>query len=270
MKTILIRGLLTAMLVLSPALAPAQMASGSYDVDFTGDLNLFDLSGTYTEDLGGIGLDYTLNMEPSGKFTGTGGATVGDFMGYDMNLNIGMTFSGSVSSSRNVTRVTMQAKLNGSGTVMGYNVTFSGNLKETCEVDLDTRALAGNVSGRVSVAVPEMHKKASQAVREPVSTSLPADVDGTWHLSMDVSPATGTKYAGSAEAVLPNGRTLPFTVTGSYSSKADTSKLTLKGSGLNRGASLSVLAALDEGGIVNLRTLSGKVLGQALKYKVGQ
>ncbi len=266
MKKLLMGVLLTMVLAGFASLARAEMAAGTYTVSFGGNLDLYDLSGTYSEDLGGINLNYTLTMEPSGKFTGVGTASAGDFFGYDLNLDMDLDFTGAVSVSGNVTRVNMQMKLKGGGTVEGYAVTFSANMKETCEIDTSSQSLVGTVSGKVNVAVPAMHKKASQPVRDTVNTPLPWGMNGSWDLVLNVIPSGKSKYTGSGEVALSNDRTLPFTVTGSYASKSDTSKLTLKGSGSNRGASVSVLGAFESGS-VNVQTLAGKILGQTLKYK---
>ncbi len=73
-----------------------------------------------------------------------------------------------------------------------------------------------------------------------------------------------TRYLGTGSILLDNGRDIPLTITGSYTKKTDQTKLTLKGTKLDRSVSLSVSTICTNAEMV-LRTLTGKAFGQSLK-----
>src|SRR5437667_1298890 len=146
MRTYLRVLLFLGLINLATPVCHAEVASGTYTQDFTGAINLWDISGSYNEDLGGISVDYTLNTEPSGKFTGQGTADVQDT---DVNLHADFTLSGSVKTAGDVTRVTIALKMKGSGQVSGHDATFSASLKEKLEIDSINLQMTGTASGSV-------------------------------------------------------------------------------------------------------------------------
>ncbi len=240
--------------------AQAGVGAGTYTVDMAGVDELWDVSGHYHQDLEDMSLDYTLNMDPSGKFTGYGDATVSGFSGYHVHLDINFTLNGTLKSSGNTVKVDMTMKLSGSGTVQGYAVTFSGKISESMALNMLTRQLVGTASGSMTVAVPsERVRETAKIPKMVVDTSLPYNMDGTWDLTL--SPTVNkNKYSGTAQATLSNGRVVGMTMTGTHTPKTDISKLTLKGTG----ASLNLSTIFSQYGPV-IKTLSGKALGQNLK-----
>ncbi len=253
-------GLAAGMLVFASVGSRADQASGSYTNTFTGNLSVWDLSGTYTENVEGILLNYTVNVDPSGKFTGQGTASVNGFQGYNMNLNMDLSFNGKVTTAGNATRVTMTMKMKGGGTMEGYGITFRASANENVEVDGANRQLVGRMSGSVSVAVPSLHRHASAPFRTTVDTALPPGATGDWTLTVNLAP-NGKKYSGNASASWAGGKTVNLTATGNYVTKSDTTRLTLKG---RNAVSLAVTAccANDQ---MNLKRLNGKLLGQKVK-----
>jgi len=252
-------GLLAGMLLFATAGLRAEIGSGSYTNEFNGDVNLWDVSGTYSEDLGGLSLDYILNMESSGKFSGQGKVSLPSFSGVDLSLNADYSFNGAVSGVGSTVRVSMTMKMKGSGEVEGTNFTFSASATEHLSPDAANQQLTGTVTGSESVSIPLLHKHASVPFRTTVQSALPAGMNGTWTLAFDVSPI-GNKYSGTGLVTLSSGKTLPVAVTGSYAANTGVSKLTLKGAGIN----LSLTGLLENGQII-VQKLTGKALGQTVR-----
>ena len=247
------------MLVLAAAGLRAEMASGSYTNSFNGYVNLWDVSGTYSESLDGLSLDYTLNMDSRGKFTGQGSASLPSFYGVDLSLHAHYSFNGAVSTAGRAVRVSMTMKMKGGGAVQGTNFTFSASATEHLTADAANSQLIGTVTGSESISIPALHKHASTPFRTTVQTALQAGMNGTWTLAFDVFPS-GNKYSGTGSVTLSNGQTLPVAVTGIYAAKTGVSKLTLKGGGIN----LS-LTGLLQNGQITIQKLSGKALGQTVR-----
>ena len=79
---------------------------------------------------------------------------------------------------------------------------------------------------------------------------------------MNILPVSG--LTGSGAFVLSNGRSLPTTLSGSYSSKTDLSKIKLVGTGEGLGSSATLKISttdLDS----QVQTLQGRILGQTVK-----
>src|SRR5438094_3340580 len=93
------------LLLFSTGVAQAEIASGDYTLSFNGDINLWDVSGTYHEDIpGGTAgtLDYTINSDPAGKLSGEGTAHFEDSGDY---LDADFSFTGAIKSAGSVVRV---------------------------------------------------------------------------------------------------------------------------------------------------------------------
>jgi hypothetical protein len=253
---------LLVLLQLGVANARAEELSGDYTVSFNGAVNVWDISGTYDVDLDGLKLGYTVEVDPAGKFQGQGYMSFHE--GWDY-LDGTLFFSGSIKSVGDVTSIVMNMKLTGSGVVSGYSATFKATMKETMEIDTANKTMVGTASGKISVAVPGVGKQSMPLEKITVEDDLPADMDGTWDVELHVA-ADGTKYTGTAKAELSNGRNVPFDLKGSYSAKKDTSKLALKGAGLNRGMSMNVSAVLTNAQF-QVQSLKGKLLGQKVQVQ---
>jgi hypothetical protein len=263
MKTLSIPALLlgTLLIAVSPA-ARADIASGSYTNTFSGDITLWDISGTYSESLDNIKMEFTINMDSSGKFTGAGSFSYDD---WSNNLDGDFTISGSVKSSGNVVRVSMTMLINGSGYVQGYDVIFSAKMNESLEIDGATQQLIGTVSGSIKVQIPSLGKKGSTSIpRSQAVTPLPNNVDGTWTLSMNVVP-NGTKYTGTGLVELSNGKSIDLNLTGSYSGKKDTSTIALKT--VSPGSFNLKLLTCCTNLQMDIQSMKGTALGQKLTIK---
>ena len=243
------------------SMARADIASGSYTVEFDGNVSIWDVSGSYSEDIGGLTIDYTLSVDPSGKITGYGSANVSD---YGVGANLDFNFSGTVKSSGSVTRVTLNMTAKGSGTYDVHTLSFRASMKETMEVDTVACAMTGTVSGNVSVSVQGMGKQSQKIPTTDLTLDLPVDMDGSWDLTVNTT-TNGTKVTGTGQLTLSNGTTYGFSVTGSYATKTDLAKLTLKGGTANKAMSANVTANFSSAGM-NVKMLKGKALGQNITY----
>jgi hypothetical protein len=251
--------LLGTVLCLGAITAQSEVASGDYSLSFDGNVAIWDISGSYSEDLDDMAMHFTINVDPTGKFAGTG--YVDYQIGWD-SLYADLTFSGTIKSAGNVVRVGMTMKMDGSGHVEGYDVKFKATAKETLEIDTASQYMVGTISGKVSVEVPGVGKASQPIPTTTMETRLPEDMDGGWDLTLHVAP-TGTKYAGTAAVELSNERVIPFALSGAYSAKKNSTKLSLKGIDLNRCMSLSLAAAVTNAQF-RVQSGKGKVLGQSI------
>ena len=250
---------IVALLVLGSMGLYAELASGPYAHSF--DAGLWDISGHYNDEVAGTAMDFSLVTDPGGKVTGQGTASMSE-AGSSLSLNL--LVNGTIASSGKAVRVNLTLKMNGSGYVQGYYCTFTATATEKMEIDPQDNQLVGYYSGKVTVSVPSLHKKASSSIpRTEQQEYLPSDANGLWDLTVN-SSAARNKYTGSAAISLDNGRILPLTLTGSFTPKTDVSKFTLKGQGLNRSVSLSLTACCANAQL-NLKSLTGKALGQTLR-----
>jgi hypothetical protein len=99
-----------------------------------------------------------------------------------------------------------------------WGAKMSGNQKLTATIDPDSLILIGTVQEKVSIkghSVKETHN---------FSLPLPAGMDGTWSLEIDVND-DGKKMVGSSQMWLSNGDILSFSAKGKYNAKKDETKL---------------------------------------------
>ncbi|PWU20364.1 MAG: hypothetical protein C5B50_04030 [Verrucomicrobia bacterium] len=237
--------------------------TGNYNLNLGDSLKVWDISGTYSEDLQGIALDYTIAVDPSGKFTGQGKATINGFEGYDFTADMDLGISGSISTAGTVTRVNLTLKMSGPGTFQGYDIMMKATANEKVEVDSANLQLIGTVSGNVTVSVPALHKSRSASIpRTDSQDTLPSGVTGDWALALNVTNSLN-KYGGSGSAQVSSG-TMPLLLTGTYTPKTGLSKITLKGQGAYRSCNFNVGVAFTNV-VSDVKSLTGKVLGQSLK-----
>jgi len=248
----------SALLVFAAPWARADIADGAYSTDLTGVTTLWDISGSYSGDVGlGIGMDFSLTESPSGALKGSGSF---DYDGLSGTINVTGTVAGSGANPR----VTMDLSLSGSGSVEGQDVSFTARAAIDFDIDVSSGALAVT-SGSLSVRVTDStnHKSGSKSVAlaKGSTMALPDGAAGGWSVSLNLAPK-GDKYSGSATVVTDTGTTAELAVTGNYEPKSDTSNLTLKGPAGN--VSLVVSTA---GGDLTIHSLKGKLFGQSLSYK---
>ncbi len=235
-----------------------QIPAGTYSESFSGTAALYDVSGSYQQDIRGISLNCTFAMDSSGKFTGTGTASFDDFSAYGISGRIDATFNGTVKSANNVTRVSMTVKMKGYVEGQGTSVKFSANMRENMEVNQATGQASGTVSGTITANVPGHGTHSAKIPPTPVSLQLPGNANGSWNLTLNVTPARN-KYSGTGTASIAGGQSYPVTVTGTYNTKLGTSKLTVKGA---KAMALTLVVGYQNGQI-QVQSLKGKALGQS-------
>src|SRR5215471_18372948 len=138
-------------LLLATAALRADVVSGSFDVPVDASLAVWDISGTYHEDVEGVVMDYTLNVDAGGKITGSGTASMTD--GSD-TLNATFSGTGTIRSAGTAVRINLTLKMTGSGYVSGYYATFKASMNQKLEVDDTNQLMLGTAGGSVSVTVP--------------------------------------------------------------------------------------------------------------------
>jgi hypothetical protein len=238
--------------------APAvQVPAGTYANSFSGTAALYDVSGSYYEDLSGITTECAMNMAANGKFTIQGTGTIAGYGGYDMSGSIPITGSGTVTSSKGTTRVNLTLKLKGTVTYAGIPIKVTENVKSNFEIEPGNERMMGTMSGSVSVSA----QGRSRTQRIPPTATyldLPAGESGSWNITLNLAPAR-TKYSGTGTIVLARGRSFPVTASGTYAAKSDTSRLLIKG---QQAMNLAIVAGFQNAQL-QVQALKGKALGQS-------
>ena len=247
------------------AVARADIAAGSYTVEFDGNVSLWDISGTYSEDLGGLTVDYTLSVDPAGKITGYGAANYAGSYGLGIDTTFHVT--GTVSTAGSVTRVTLNMTLKGAGQFQGSTINFSSSIRENLEIDTEGFAMVGTTSGNVSLSVRGMGNFGEKIPPTEVSLDLPYDMDGTWDLTLNAT-GSGPKITGTGQIILSNGSVHGFTIAGTYAARTDLAKIALKGMFANKSLAANLVANFSQAGM-NVRSLKGKALGQTITFTGG-
>jgi len=248
----------------------ADIISGSYTNDCTSLVKLWDVSGTYNstnEDQGETETEeIILAMDGTGAITGSGHFDIVD-PADDSTLSADFIASGKVSSAGSVTRVKLVFVSNsGTGQVQGREVTFSTKLNTNFEIDGNSRMLIGKSSGKIKVTIPSLGVTKSRPVpSSPAAENLPDEVDGAWGLSLTAAP-DGTQYSGGGTLTLSNGKSFDLGAAGTYSSKTELSKISLKSTDKSTPLALS-LVEQNLGNTLSVLSLKGKALGQKLNFK---
>jgi len=241
----------------------AEIASGSYTNTFSyTNVPIWDISGTYSNDVAGSGFDFTINMDRSGNFNGKGSIAAAGL------TNVDLAFFGNIrNGASNVTRVNIGLRLKGSmdlGTQAGGKMSFHATVIEKLEVDAATGTLIGTMSGSAGASIMG-HTFSERIPPTNVVMNLPVGVTGTWQLALDVQ-TNRNHYTGTGElTLLPDGRTIPVVATGSYSPKTDISRLVIHTApGTTNGIVNLGLTSTVVGGQIQIQRLVGRALGQAL------
>jgi formylglycine-generating enzyme required for sulfatase activity len=156
---------------------------------------LWHLSGTYSTIIAGNPLVLSLVHDPSGRITGTATYTVAKA------TVLAMPVKGSVNGSAG--SVALAGTLKGASPAQTVNMTLSLNLA----VDTADRQLTGWMVGSVTTG------RVTTAIDDPLVLDLPASMDGTWTLALDLDQA-GRAVAGTALLTLSNGVIHSFVTQG--------------------------------------------------------
>ena len=204
----------------------------------------------------------SLMHDSKGKLSGSG----------DTILNVGndfvaaqYTLNGKVSGGGNsVNRASFNVRLTGEDVIAGVITRFSIKIRYELEADAGELVFVGTARGNANFT-----GLSSSKIRSDVTMQLPAGMDGSWTLNMNIIPLN--KLSGSAEMVLSNGRVLPATLNGSFSSSTGVSKLKIKGVGAGAGSNVSLRlfeSVEEEEPVLAIEKLEGKILGQKVRQDV--
>jgi hypothetical protein len=253
-------GLVAVVLVFASGAAHADMANGSYLVDFSGIVALRDFSGFYSGAIGPFSVGLSITANSSGELTGSGGFDL-EGLGGDIT-SVSETSTGSSADPH----VAMKLRMSGKGNLEGINakVTFSANMHYQLNI-ADKRLEDPYGSGTIIIrdlstgrTVSESGSFKRQALSDP---ALPPGFTGGWLLFLNLTP-DGNAYTGTARIEFSTGLTTDFTATGTYDSRTDTSKVELVGAvgKLN-------LVISTSGAMLNVESAKGKIFGQKIDYQ---
>lgn len=237
------------LILLGAVPAIAQVPSGTFSYVFT-NLPLWDVTGSYTDDVSANGQTDTVIMDltqsATGKLTGTRTDSIAS------GAYVSTTVAGKVTVKHGVAGATV--KMKGTVTDLGYSGRATGKGTAT----LDPSALTLEVAGHEKLCVKTPIGKKCENFSADTTYALPAGVTGDWTLDTDIT-ATADKLSGTGTLTLSNGRDFIYRITGRYNTTSEAAKLKLKGQGDALGSSLSVTT---QGTNMDLTALKGKVLGQ--------
>jgi hypothetical protein len=215
-------------------------------------LNVWDVSGSYSEYQDGITLNFTLIQDSKGKLTGHGSVSSNSYSVYmDYELK------GTAKASNGI--LMMKYTMKGSGTSSGYEVKTKQSVSQ--ELNVNSRTMVG--TAKVKGCAKGLGC-ASDTIS--FSTSLPYDMTGWAVLEIEVEPdMNGKKLEGTGYLILSNDEEYPLSVKGKHNSKQNETKFALKGS-TEASKNIKVKLKINEGN-GDSTFISGKALGQKLKYK---
>jgi hypothetical protein len=212
---------------------------------------LWDLTGPYAASVAGNLLTLNLLHDANGKLSGTASLQVNTGKA---QVPVAMSIRGSTKGSGGALLVSLA--------LQGANVAGAVSVSLALELTLNTAAnqLSGPVAGsltRGGVTTP-----VSQP--QPIVLDIPAPMDGTWTLSLDLAQAPRT-LSGTARLTLRNGVAHLYTLRGRPSGAAVLVALSADPSDpAARGTDVRATLETLEGGWARLQGLSGKAYGQTL------
>ena len=229
------------------------LGADSYSCDFTGELYIWDISGSYTDSAMGCTVSYVMTQDAKGKITGYGTASC-SIMGVDIDMSYNI--KGSVGQKNNVATLKVNIKFLGTASYLGETYKFSASEKITAEINATTQTMSGIL--KVCAAIPALRYRECDTIG--YSAEVPPDMDGSSSLQFDVTE-DGNKLLGSGTLTLSNGGVFVFSVKGKYNPKKDLSIFKLKGDTSSKGCKLNI--KIDESTDL-ITSLKGKALGQKI------
>ena len=232
------------------ALSGAQQVWGSIDTTFTPELAM--LGGTVSTDV-----IFTATVDADGTLDGfvtenLAGAQAGELLPSPLTGRVtgGDAFATGVKLKFHATGLTNQP-LDPTSLDVAVNGTLGGTVD-------DEGMLVATVRQRACferLSFP----KTRQCENDQAEIAAPVELVD-WTLTINVMPDAKNRLSGSASAMLGDGTVYDFTVTGKYSAKKDTSKLTLKPANADaRGARIS---------LTNLTVTGSTITGGQLRFRL--
>ena len=208
---------------------------------------VWDLSGTYSTEVGGMPLVIHLVHDSKGKLTGTAALTV-------LTVVTTLPIKGAVRGAEGSLSARFGMKGVSSNRALRAAFAFDLTLNAT------TRQLVGQVTGSLSAA------GITAPVEEPATLDLPASMDGTWALRFALVPGAKT-VGGSATLTLSNGVAYECVVHARLSGLRVVGDLTAAPADVSaRGIRIRATMSQWSGGWARLEALAGTAYGQALAW----
>lgn len=240
--------------------------------DLTGAVKIWDVSGSYTDDLKGNPVSLTLAQFGNGQIRGDGSWS-GLLDGNTVTASVSV--KGYVKTSGSTTRVFLQILHKGKVSMAeppGDIRPFSAVRQVKAEIDDSLLQIAGTARTTVSVG-----GLSNETLTEAWSLPLPVGMDGSGILEISALPGKKGK-AGTAVLTLSNLEELSFRLNGKE--KNDLQQFVLKGTGgQTSSASSSMKVSVEPAPELppadlpvvspewQMTELKGKVLGQKVQYK---
>jgi hypothetical protein len=220
---------------------------------------VYDLTGSYRFDQqsfaaggirAGLSLSLSVTQDATGRLQGSGLTSVG--IG-DESYPATYLVTGKVSGGGKVTRATLVARLQGQDPAGDVDPSLAISVQYNLVVSRG--ALKGTARGSA-----ELPKLGSGSIRSLISgVPLPAGVDGSWSVQMDMLALS--KPGGTGSIIFPNGRILQTSLAGSPSTPLGLERIRLSGTNGNEGSRLNINFFPRTSA---LQSLSGRILGQTV------
>lgn len=240
--------------MLADQLAP----SGPVSFSFTSSTApVYDLTGSYQFDqqalaAGGtpmnLSLGFSVQQDAAGRLRGSGVTNVQigtNFFAAQYTVNGGVTGGGG-----KATRAKFSIRWLVQDTAVGAN--GPGTISVQYNLEVSQGFLNGTARGRAKLGT-----LGSDSINTSLSAvPLPAGVDGSWIVSLNLQPPGGT-----GSILLPNGRSVQASLADSFAARSGLERIKLTGTGSDRGNTLTINFLPATGA---LQSLSGKLLGQTV------
>jgi len=224
-----------------------------YYYDSSGELEIWDISGTYEDDGLGCDISLTMNQDGKGKITGSGSASC---YIYGVDINMAYDIKGSIKQKNNTATVKLSLKFKGTAEYMGESYKFTAIEKVKAEIDAADQMMYGTIKVKLKMAGEKVSEKST------FSEPLPEDMDGSFNLTIEVDQ-DGKKLVGNGTLELSNGIRYSLPAKGKVNNKKGKSKLELKGdTTASKGCKLKLI--IDESDD-SIESIKGKVLGQKIR-----
>ena len=242
------------------SLASQPGPSGPVGFSFTNlSLPVYDLTGSYEFNHGitvaggatvNLSLGCSVQQDAAGRLSGAGVTNIqvgDDLLAAQYTVNGTVTGGGGKGTRASLSVRWVVPDTSGGGKPSTISVQYSLQVK--------LGSLEGTACGQARLA-----GVGNGTIRAPVvGVPLPAGVDGSWKVAMNLQPP-----GGSGSILLPNGRTLQANPAVTFSARSGLACIKLSGTGADRGTTLNInfFPATNV-----LDSLSGKVLGQSVTLK---
>jgi hypothetical protein len=224
-----------------------------YTYNFSDDLEIWDISGTYEDDGLGCTISLTMNQDSKGKITGSGLASC-DI--YSVDINMAYDIKGTIKQKNNTAAIKLSIKYKGTAEYMGDSYKFTAKQKVNAEIDAADQMMYGTIKVKLKMAGEKISEKSVFSER------LPYDMDGSFNLTIELD-RDGKKLFGNSVIELSNGNRYSLSAKGKVNNKKGQAKLKLKGDNTaSKGCKLQLI--IDERDD-SVKSIKGKVAGQKIK-----